>query len=111
MIKVTQKMVQAYHDAWHTTPQGAPGDRTKAGLEAVLEIIDRDYVTRYGKVSVTVPTELLGQPEIMEYARDMAIERAKIMGGTLEDIETFECEHDPFKFTDSTILTWRMRRD
>lgn len=111
MIKVTREMVQAYHDALHSAPPGAPGDRTKAGLEAVLEIIERDYVTRYGTVSVTVPTELLGQPEITEYAQKLAIENAKFMGGTIEDIETFECEPDPFKFTDSTILTWRMRRD
>lgn len=41
-IEVTQEMVQAYHDAWHRTPQGAPGDRTRAGLTAVLEIVVRD---------------------------------------------------------------------
>lgn len=123
MIKVTQEMREALKRKLQPTPLEPTMDDA---LEAVLEIIDRDYVSRYGTVSVTVPTELLGgQPEtmeharnsaldrakLMEYAQNLAIERANLMGGTIEDIETFEREPHPFKFNDSTILTWRMRRD
>lgn len=45
-IEVTQEMVQAYRDAWHRTPPGALGDRTRAGLKAVLEIVVRDLEKR-----------------------------------------------------------------
>lgn len=34
---VTDDMVKAYQKAWHETPQGAPGDRTRAGLKAALD--------------------------------------------------------------------------
>lgn len=46
MIEPTNEMVQAYHDAWHTTPQGAPGDRTRAGLRAALNLLPTNDFTR-----------------------------------------------------------------
>lgn len=36
-IQVTDEMVKRYQDAWHNTPAGAPGDRTRAGLQAALD--------------------------------------------------------------------------
>lgn len=35
-LEVTPEGVAAYQKAWHATPQGEPGDRTRAGLEAFL---------------------------------------------------------------------------
>lgn len=35
-MRVTDEMVQAFGEAWAATPEGAPGDRRRAGLEAAL---------------------------------------------------------------------------
>lgn len=39
MDDVTQEMVDAFHTAWAATHPGLPGDRTRAGLDAVLDVI------------------------------------------------------------------------
>lgn len=36
-IEPTSEMIRAYGDAWRSTPPGAPGDRTRAGLRAALK--------------------------------------------------------------------------
>lgn len=36
-MKITDEMIKAYGKAWHATPKGAPGDRTRAGLTAALK--------------------------------------------------------------------------
>lgn len=36
---VTQEMMDAFGAAWASTPKGAPGDRTRAGLNALLDVI------------------------------------------------------------------------
>jgi hypothetical protein len=33
---ITDEMVAAFQKAWHATPKGEPGDRTRAGLDAAL---------------------------------------------------------------------------
>lgn len=38
-IEPTQEMVDAFQTAWLTTPEGAPGDRTRAGLRAALKVL------------------------------------------------------------------------
>jgi hypothetical protein len=35
---VTQEMVDAFHTAWAATHPGLPGDRTRAGLDAALDV-------------------------------------------------------------------------
>lgn len=35
-IEPTDEHVEAFKHAWHSTAEGAPGDRTRAGLRAVL---------------------------------------------------------------------------
>jgi hypothetical protein len=42
MIEVTQEMVDAYGKAWASTPEGQPGDRTRAGLKAALAVLEKD---------------------------------------------------------------------
>lgn len=110
MIKVTDEMIADARDA-SVALNGHCSTylETKASIEAVLKIIERDYVPRYGTVRLIVPTEFLGSEARMHVVRDMAFDRAKIMGGMIEDIETFECE--PAFDTYNTTLTWRMRRD
>jgi len=39
-VNVPDEMVTAYQEAWHATPQGRPGDRTRAGLKAALSLLD-----------------------------------------------------------------------
>lgn len=39
MDDVTQEMVDAFQTAWASTPQGEPGARTRAGLDAALDVI------------------------------------------------------------------------
>jgi hypothetical protein len=44
-IKITQEMIDAFGAAWHT-PTGnlAPGARRRAGIRAVFDILERDYI-------------------------------------------------------------------
>jgi len=36
----TADLVRIFGDAWHATPEGAPGDRRRAGLRAVIDAIE-----------------------------------------------------------------------
>ena len=36
-LEVTNAMVKMFQAAWEATPKGQPGDRTRAGLRAVLD--------------------------------------------------------------------------
>jgi len=39
-MKVTEQMIVAFGEAWHASPEGEPGDRRRAGLQAVLALLD-----------------------------------------------------------------------
>jgi hypothetical protein len=43
-MEITDEMVAAFAKAWRETPQGRPGDRTRAGLAAVVDGVDEDTI-------------------------------------------------------------------
>jgi hypothetical protein len=52
MIEVTQEMIEAFGEAWEradyaqkaVTAPKRPGNRRRAGIRAVLDIVERDYI-------------------------------------------------------------------
>lgn len=88
-------------DAWETHD-----------LAEFQRLLDQNYVTRWGRVRITVPCEIpfaVAQKYIFEEAKD----RAKLMGGVIEDINDFTVERNIIGkfFDDTNIYTWKVRRD
>lgn len=86
------------HEAWETR-----------NLVEFQRLLDQNYVTRWGRVGTSVPREMLVTSEILDHVKDMARERAKLMGGVIEDIDAYTVSTDlP---TGMNIYTWKVRRD
>lgn len=43
--EVSDEMVAAFKTAWHATPEGKPGDRTRAGLQAAMAWTEQEQET------------------------------------------------------------------
>lgn len=109
MIKVTPEMEAAASAAWG--PEWITGDMHGA-IEAVLKIVDRDYVPRWAWIRETLPREALYTHGVVTWMQEMVQERAKYMGGTVEDVTKFEIENGPFHSgLDQVVLKWKVRRD
>jgi hypothetical protein len=80
-------------------------------LSMFLDALDRDYVPRYGYLSEVVPSEYKQIPGMMDYIKGSITDRAKYMGATVPDIDSFTVDHSTNRFIDSVRLTWRIRRD
>ena len=66
MIEPTQEMIDAYGAAWHKADEllgaGAPaGVRRRAGIKAVLDIVERDRLGRGPKTAAEVMMEASGE--------------------------------------------------
>lgn len=93
-VEWTMKM----RDAWETHD-----------LAEFERLLDQNYVTRWGRVRISVSREIpfsLAQKYIFLEARD----RAKLMGGVVEDIDDFTVERSTDGFDDN-VYTWKVRRD
>lgn len=95
-IKLTEEMRQAWylHD-----------------LDEFRKILDRDYVTRWGTVSIPVPREMQHTAEYSGYLKEMIKQRAEYMGATVVDIDHPVIEPFWHEFADTVTYTWKVRRD
>lgn len=103
-IERTPEMMRAARDALHA------GGNLSDVIKAVLALIERDYVPRWGTMTIPLGVdygELLAQPSFMQYVRDAAEERAKYMGGTIE-FEKYEIVQS---FPGTYSISWKLRRN
>lgn len=105
-MEATEEMRGAYFAAWRDNRCSI-----KAGLEAVLAIVERDYVSRWGHITHRIPREFMATPS-MEGFKKMIIERADYMGGEVVDIDNPEIlpDEDYPAFFDYVVLRWKIRR-
>jgi hypothetical protein len=109
-IEVTDEMRAAYLTAW-----GDSRCSIKAGLAAVLAIVEQDYVSRWGTITERVPREFMDTPPMdgfMDGFKNQVIEHAKYMGAEVVDIDNPEVFPDdsPPAFGDYAVLKWKIRR-
>ena len=93
MIKTTQEIRDAF----------LSGD-----LASLLEVIDRDYVTRTVYLHQRIPREMMGS---MTALKSWAAEEAKYLNVTIDpDVYTLT-ESDDFFIRDMVRVTWKGRRN
>lgn len=109
-FELTDKMLHDAIDAFEKHAALHSIAALHAALEAALAVVDRDYVTRWGRVRVSVPREMPIDDRIMEYLKEEARRRAELMGGTIEDIEKFTVEPTA-SYSNMRVYTWKVRRD
>ncbi len=111
-IRVTDEMIADARDASAAlTGHCSTYAETRASIEAVLAIIDRDYVTRWGEVKIPIPREMPITPDVLKYLKNSAIDQAKYMGATVVNIDSPTVTPSEDFFTDMNLYTWRIRRD
>ncbi len=108
-IEVTDEMIYAFAGEPEITATDAHA--IEVGLKSVLAIIDRDYVTRWGEVKISVPAELTITPKLLKYLKDTAADQAKYMGATVVDIDNPKVDWVEYSFINMNQYIWRIRRD
>lgn len=117
MIEPTAEMrMVAYRDAreWaaarrHQQPDDRMIDEV---LTAVLKIVERDYVSRWGSITQRVPREFMTTPSMNDVLLETIIDHAKYMGAEVVDIDDPEILPDdsPYAFGDYVAMKWKIRR-
>lgn len=107
-IQRTKRMVDAALVAYDHTD----GHREAIGaaVQAVIDLIDEDYVPRWGTLVMSLGMDYLGllnQPSFMKYMKEAAEDQAKYMGGTIE-FDKYEIIPDGFL---RYSAKWRLRRN
>lgn len=111
--EITQEMIRTAQAAMECDPAECDECVAKA-LAAVMTIMERDYVSRWGQIEQTLSEEMVEYPKIMAYFRDFIPRRAEIMGATVMDID--QPEVTPLRDEDGRLTglisyRWRIRRD
>jgi hypothetical protein len=112
-IEVTDEIKAKF---WEAAAWPGPNDLDVGrGLAAVLAIMERDYVSRWGTITERVPREFMDTPPMdgfMDGFKKQVIEHAKYMGAEVVDIDNPEVFPDdsPPAFGDYAVLKWKIRR-
>lgn len=107
MIEVTNEMIAAARNASLTY---IPECEMEAVLEAVFALLEKDYVSRWGKLRIPIGPvydyDVQLHPELLNAIMESAEQKAEYMGGTIEREKYEKSEHRGYIW-----FEWRLRRN